>query len=129
MPSAQTNSLSLGPAKRGWMNDNQASCMPPVGLVELMRALAVVRAVASNHPGFAVGTLVGPVAKFKGAPVVGIAGAGKPLAAPQQRAARRFQLTLPVSIKDFSRLNCSPMTPSTTGANLSRPASAPPPTR
>jgi NADPH-dependent curcumin reductase CurA len=90
MPSAQTNSLSMDPAKRSWMNDNQASGAPPVGLVELMRALASVRVVASNHPGFAVGTVVGQVAQVKGAPVMGIAGAGKPLAARQQRAARRF---------------------------------------
>jgi hypothetical protein len=47
--------LSLDPAMRGWMNDNKASYMPPVGLGEVMRALAVGRVVASNHPGFAVG--------------------------------------------------------------------------
>ena len=41
----------------------------------------------------------------------------------------RLQLALPVSIKDFRRLNCSPITPLTAGANLSRPASAPPATR
>ena len=47
--------LSLDPAMRGWMNDNKASYIPPVGLGDVMRALAVGRVVASNHPGFAVG--------------------------------------------------------------------------
>jgi len=47
--------LSLDPAMRGWMNDSKASYIPPVGLGEVMRALAVGRVVASNNPGFAVG--------------------------------------------------------------------------
>jgi len=47
--------LSLDPAMRGWMNDNKASYIPPVGLGEVMRALAVGRVVASNNAGFAVG--------------------------------------------------------------------------
>ena len=47
--------LSLDPAMRGWMNDNKASYIPPVGLGEVMRALAVGRVVESNNPGFAVG--------------------------------------------------------------------------
>ena len=47
--------LSLDPAMRGWMNDSKASYIPPVGLGEVMRALAVGRVVASSNPGFAVG--------------------------------------------------------------------------
>jgi len=47
--------LSLDPAMRGWMNDSKASYIPPVGLGEVMRALAVGRVVASNNPGFTVG--------------------------------------------------------------------------
>jgi hypothetical protein len=47
--------LSLDPAMRGWMNDNKASYIPPVGLGEVMRALGVGRVVASNNAGFAVG--------------------------------------------------------------------------
>src|SRR5438105_2679015 len=46
--------LSLDPAMRGWMNDSK-SYMPPVGIGEVMRALAVGEVVASKHPGFAVG--------------------------------------------------------------------------
>jgi NADPH-dependent curcumin reductase CurA len=47
--------ISLDPAMRGWMNDSKASYIPPVGLGEVMRALAVGRVVASEHAGFAVG--------------------------------------------------------------------------
>jgi hypothetical protein len=47
--------ISLDPAMRGWMNDNKASYIPPVGIGEVMRALAVGRVVASNNPAFAVG--------------------------------------------------------------------------
>jgi NADPH-dependent curcumin reductase len=47
--------ISLDPAMRGWMNDSKASYMPPVGIGEVMRALAVGRVVASNNPAFAVG--------------------------------------------------------------------------
>lgn len=46
--------LSLDPAMRGWMNDAK-SYIPPVGINEVMRALAVGRVVASNNPKFAVG--------------------------------------------------------------------------
>ena len=46
--------LSLDPAMRGWMND-QPSYLPPVGLNEVMRALAAGEVIASQHPGFTVG--------------------------------------------------------------------------
>ena len=47
--------ISLDPAMRGWMNDSKASYIPPVGLGEVMRALAVGKVVESRHPNFAVG--------------------------------------------------------------------------
>jgi NADPH-dependent curcumin reductase len=47
--------VSLDPAMRGWMSDNQGSYIPPVGIGEVMRALAAGRVVASNHPTVAVG--------------------------------------------------------------------------
>ena len=47
--------LSLDPAMRGWMNESKASYIPPVGLGEVMRALAVGRVTASKNPRFAVG--------------------------------------------------------------------------
>ncbi|MDP3651450.1 MAG: NADP-dependent oxidoreductase [Rhodoferax sp.] len=47
--------LSLDPAMRGWMNDSKASYIPPVGINEVMRALAVGRVTASKNPKFAVG--------------------------------------------------------------------------
>jgi NADPH-dependent curcumin reductase CurA len=40
--------LSLDPAMRGWMNDAR-SYVPPVGIGEVMRALAAGEVVASNH--------------------------------------------------------------------------------
>jgi NADPH-dependent curcumin reductase CurA len=46
--------ISLDPAMRGWMNDAR-SYIPPVGIGEVMRALAVGRVVASNHADVAVG--------------------------------------------------------------------------
>jgi NADPH-dependent curcumin reductase CurA len=46
--------ISLDPAMRGWMDD-RPSYMPPVGINEVMRALAVGRVIASNNPAFAVG--------------------------------------------------------------------------
>jgi NADPH-dependent curcumin reductase len=46
--------LSLDPAMRGWMNAG-ASYIDPVKLGEVMRAGAVGRVSASEHPGFAVG--------------------------------------------------------------------------
>ena len=53
--------VSLDPAMRGWMNEGKNSYIPPVGLGEVMRALAVGRVLASNHPGFAVGEHVSGV--------------------------------------------------------------------
>jgi NADPH-dependent curcumin reductase CurA len=47
--------LSLDPAMRGWMNDSKASYIPPVGLNEVMRAIAVGKVAASKNPKFAVG--------------------------------------------------------------------------
>jgi NADPH-dependent curcumin reductase CurA len=46
--------LSLDPAMRGWMNAG-ASYIEPVEVGDVMRAGAVGRIVASEHPGFAVG--------------------------------------------------------------------------
>jgi len=46
--------LSLDPAMRGWMNDTR-SYVPPVGIGEVMRALAAGEVIASNHPDLAVG--------------------------------------------------------------------------
>lgn len=47
--------VSLDPAMRGWMNDNQESYMPPVAIGEVMRAFAVGRVVASKNAQYAVG--------------------------------------------------------------------------
>src|SRR5260370_38198494 len=49
--------ISLDPAMRGWMNAGR-SYIPPVGIGEGMRALALGRVIASKHPGFAVGDYV-----------------------------------------------------------------------
>jgi NADPH-dependent curcumin reductase CurA len=49
--------LSLDPAMRGWMNEGR-SYIAPVGIGDVMRALAAGRVVASNHPGLAVGDYV-----------------------------------------------------------------------
>jgi NADPH-dependent curcumin reductase len=46
--------LSLDPAMRGWMNAG-ASYIEPVEVGDVMRAGAVGRVSASEHPGFAVG--------------------------------------------------------------------------
>ncbi len=46
--------LSLDPAMRGWMTD-KPSYIPPVGIGEVMRALAVGKVTASKNPKFAVG--------------------------------------------------------------------------
>jgi NADPH-dependent curcumin reductase CurA len=46
--------LSLDPAMRGWMNDGR-SYIAPVGIGEVMRALAAGEVVASKHPGLTVG--------------------------------------------------------------------------
>jgi hypothetical protein len=46
--------LSLDPAMRGWMNDGR-SYIAPVGIGEVMRALAAGEVIASKHPDVAVG--------------------------------------------------------------------------
>ncbi len=46
--------ISLDPAMRGWMNEG-ASYIDPVEVGAVMRAGAVGRVIASEHPGFAVG--------------------------------------------------------------------------
>jgi NADPH-dependent curcumin reductase CurA len=46
--------LSIDPAMRGWMNAG-ASYIPPVAIGAVMRAGAVGRVIASEHPGFEVG--------------------------------------------------------------------------
>ena len=50
----RTEYVSLDPAMRGWMNDAR-SYIRPVRIGEVMRAAALGRVIASNHPGFAVG--------------------------------------------------------------------------
>lgn len=52
--------ISLDPAMRGWMNEGK-SYVPPVGIGEVMRALAIGRVVESGHAGFAVGDHVSGV--------------------------------------------------------------------
>ncbi len=49
--------ISLDPAMRGWMNQAR-SYVPPVGIGEVMRALALGEVVASKNPLFAVGKYV-----------------------------------------------------------------------
>ena len=49
--------ISLDPAMRGWMNEGK-SYVPPVGIGEVMRAGAAGEVIASNHPGFPVGSKV-----------------------------------------------------------------------
>ncbi|HVS27961.1 MAG TPA: NADP-dependent oxidoreductase [Solirubrobacteraceae bacterium] len=46
--------VSLDPAMRAWISD-AASYIPPVGIGEVMRALAVGRVVESNDPNFSPG--------------------------------------------------------------------------
>jgi len=53
----QTRYVSLDPAMRGWMNDAR-SYIPPVGIGEVMRALAAGEVVASDHPNLAPGDQV-----------------------------------------------------------------------
>jgi NADPH-dependent curcumin reductase CurA len=53
--------ISLDPAMRGWMNEGK-SYIPPVGIGEVMRALALGRVQASRNSTFAVGDYVyGPM--------------------------------------------------------------------
>jgi NADPH-dependent curcumin reductase len=49
--------VSLDPAMREWMND-RPSYIPPVKIGAVMRALAIGRVTASEHPGFAAGDWV-----------------------------------------------------------------------
>lgn len=49
--------VSMDPAMRGWMNEGK-SYVPPVGIGEVMRAIAVGTVEASRHPGFADGDTV-----------------------------------------------------------------------
>jgi NADPH-dependent curcumin reductase CurA len=49
--------LSLDPAMRGWMNDAR-SYVPPVGIGEVMRALAAGEVVASRDPALSPGDCV-----------------------------------------------------------------------
>ncbi len=51
---AEISYVSLDPAMRGWMNAG-ASYIDPVEIGDVMRAGAVGRVIASEHPGFAVG--------------------------------------------------------------------------
>jgi len=53
----KTAYISLDPAMRGWMNDSR-SYIPPVGIGEVMRALAAGEVIASNDPDIAVGDRV-----------------------------------------------------------------------
>ena len=49
--------LSLDPAMRGWMNEGR-SYVPPVGIGEVMRALAIGRVIDSRNPDFEPGEQV-----------------------------------------------------------------------
>ena len=49
--------ISLDPAMRGWMNESR-SYVPPVGIGEVMRALAIGQVVASRNPRFEVNKYV-----------------------------------------------------------------------
>jgi NADPH-dependent curcumin reductase CurA len=49
--------ISLDPAMRGWMNDAR-SYIPPVGIGEVMRALAAGEVLSSNHTELVPGDLV-----------------------------------------------------------------------
>ena len=46
--------ISLDPAMRGWLNESR-SYIAPVAVGDVMRALALGRVIASNHPGFVAG--------------------------------------------------------------------------
>ncbi len=49
--------ISIDPAMRGWMNEGK-SYVPPVGIGEVMRALAGGTVIASKHPRFKEGDMV-----------------------------------------------------------------------
>lgn len=50
--------LSLDPAMRGWMSDDENSYIPPVALGDVMRANGIGYVEQSNHEDFPVGTRV-----------------------------------------------------------------------
>jgi hypothetical protein len=49
--------ISIDPAMRGWVNEGR-SYVPPVGIGDVMRALAGGEVLKSNHPDFSVGDAV-----------------------------------------------------------------------
>ncbi len=49
--------ISVDPAMRGWMNDLK-SYVPPVGIGDVMRAVAVGEVIESQHSGFRAGEFV-----------------------------------------------------------------------
>jgi NADPH-dependent curcumin reductase CurA len=49
----KTSFISVAPAMRVWMSSK--SYVPPIGIGDIFRALAVGQVVESQHPGFAVG--------------------------------------------------------------------------
>jgi NADPH-dependent curcumin reductase len=56
----EVSHLSIDPAMRGWMNDVR-SYVPPVEIGAVMRALALGKVTASEHPEFATGDHVSGV--------------------------------------------------------------------
>ena len=54
----KTLAISLDPAMRGWMNEGK-SYIAPVAIGEVMRAGGIGEVIASKHPAFAVGDVVG----------------------------------------------------------------------
>lgn len=50
--------MSLDPAMRTWMQDNEESYIPPVGIGEVMRSYGVGDVVESKNPAFPVGARV-----------------------------------------------------------------------
>src|SRR5260370_23976459 len=80
--------ISLDPAMRGWMNAGR-SYIPPVGIGEVMRALALGRVIASKHSGVAVGDYVsGPFGGQEYAAADGSSVARLDPASPPRRAPR-----------------------------------------
>jgi NADPH-dependent curcumin reductase CurA len=49
--------LSIDPAMRGWVSLEE-NYLPPVGIGEVMRSVAVAKVVATNHPDYAEGDYV-----------------------------------------------------------------------
>jgi len=50
--------MSLDPAMRGWLDEDEGSYMPPVRIGETMRSFGIGIVEASNNPAFTVGTRV-----------------------------------------------------------------------